>query len=59
MMEEIDRFQVPAVRAEMQPLVRGGRGRAVPGSRRRFASMRGGWERGGRCRGWGSAEAVI
>lgn len=24
MMEEIDRFQVPAVRAEMQPLVRGG-----------------------------------
>lgn len=25
MMEEIDRFQVPAVRAEMQPLVRGGR----------------------------------
>lgn len=32
MMEEIDRFQVPAVRAEMLPLVSGGRGRGGAGA---------------------------
>lgn len=53
-MEEIDRFQVPAVRAEMQLLVRGGWGCAVPKSRRLVRGLEGGGVR--YCGGGGSAE---
>lgn len=53
MMEEIDRFQVPAVRAEMQPLVSGGRGRGGAGVPAWLLSLQRDWGYGEESGGGG------